>query len=102
MDETLILRLFDDERRRLNDSDITLSSTRYVVRALGTQESWSGIVYYCFPAEETESIIEGEIAFFENLGREFEWKGFGVALYYPLSVEKECIGRSWPRGSITF
>src|SRR5271165_2633198 len=74
MDETLILRLFDDERRRLNDSDITLSSTRYVVRALGTQESWSGIVYYCFPAEETESIIDGEIAFFENLGREFEWK----------------------------
>ena len=44
------------------------------LRALGTQESWSGIVYYCFPAEETESIIEGEIAFFENLGREFEWK----------------------------
>ena len=74
MDETLILRLFDDERRRLNDIDITLSSTRYVVRALGTQESWSGIVYYCFPAEETESIIDGEIAFFENLGREFEWK----------------------------
>ena len=72
------------------------------LRALGTQESWSGIVYYCFPAEETESIIEGEIAFFENLGREFEWKGFGVALYYPLSVEKECIGRYWPRGSITF
>jgi len=30
MDETLILRLFDDERRRLNDTDITLSSTRYV------------------------------------------------------------------------
>ena len=44
------------------------------LRALGTQESWSGIVYYCFPAEETESIIDGEIAFFENLGREFEWK----------------------------
>lgn len=74
MDETLILRLFDEERRRLNDSDVTLSSTRYVVRAVGTQESWSGIVYYCFPAEETESVIDGEIAFSENMGCEFEWK----------------------------
>ncbi|HEY2123304.1 MAG TPA: GNAT family N-acetyltransferase [Chthoniobacterales bacterium] len=74
MDETLILRLLDEERRHLNDSDVTLSPTRYVVRAVGAQESWAGIVYYCFPAEETESVIEGEIAFFENLGREFEWK----------------------------
>lgn len=38
MDETLILRLFDEERRRLNGSDVTLSSTRYVVRAIGSQE----------------------------------------------------------------
>jgi GNAT superfamily N-acetyltransferase len=74
MDERLILRQFDDERQHVSDTDVTLSSTRYVVRAIGAQESWAGIVYYCFPAEETESVIDGEIAFFENLGHEFEWK----------------------------
>ena len=74
MDETSILRLFDEERRIVAHSDVTLSISRYVVRAIGSENGWTGIVYSCFPAEETEAVIDGEIEHFENLHREFEWK----------------------------
>ncbi len=74
MDETSILRLFDEERRLVAGSDVTLFTTRYVVRAIGSANAWAGIAYYSFPVQETEAVIDGEIEFFENLSREFEWK----------------------------
>lgn len=74
MDEISILRLFDEERQRIPDDDITFSSTRYLVRAIDSHGSWAGIVYSCFPEEETERVITGEIEFFAKLNRGFEWK----------------------------
>jgi GNAT superfamily N-acetyltransferase len=74
VDETSVLRIFDEERRLVADVDVTLSITRYVVRAIGLENRWAGIVYSSFPAEEIEAVIDGEIEYFENLHREFEWK----------------------------
>ena len=69
MDEISILRLFDEERQRIPDDDVTFSSTRYVVRAIRSDGSWAGIVYSSFPAEETETVITGEIEFFAKLNQ---------------------------------
>jgi GNAT superfamily N-acetyltransferase len=74
MDETLVLQLFDEDRRLVVESDATSSLTRYTVRAIGSENAWAGIVYYSFPVEKTEAVIDGEIEFFGNLHREFEWK----------------------------
>jgi GNAT superfamily N-acetyltransferase len=74
VDTTSILRLFDEERRIAADIDVTLLTGRYVVRAIGSENRWTGIVYSHFPDEEMEEVVDGEMEYFEKLDREFEWK----------------------------
>src|SRR3984885_8587721 len=74
MDEMTILRQLDVERQTVADSDTSLETTPYVVRAFGTGNTWSGVVYSRFSASETEAIVQGEIEYFTRLERTFEWK----------------------------
>ncbi len=92
MNESSILRLFDQERQSIEDRDVTLIQTRYTVRAIGPKNSWAGIAYYSFSSEETERVINGEIEFFEKLGLEFEWKVYSHDQPKGLLAELGCRG----------
>lgn len=72
-DRPVLLRL-DSERQAVADAHVTLEKTPHVVRAIGKETSWSGIVYSRFSAQEAEAVINCEIGYFSNLNRGFEWK----------------------------
>jgi GNAT superfamily N-acetyltransferase len=74
MNDRFILQLLDAERQTIADTDVTLEKTPYVVRAIGTEGSWNGIVYSCFSTTEAEEVIADETGYFGELGRGFEWK----------------------------
>jgi GNAT superfamily N-acetyltransferase len=74
MNDPTILLLLDAERQTVADTDITLEKTTYVVRAIGREGSWNGIVYSHFSKAEAEEVINDEIGYFVNTGRGFEWK----------------------------
>ena len=74
MDDATILRLLDVERQTLADTGVTLERTPCVVRAIGLESSWNGIVYSRFSPSETETIVNAEIQYFTQLNRDFEWK----------------------------
>jgi hypothetical protein len=69
MDQVTILQLLDSERQTVADPDVKLEKTPHVVRALGLESSWNGIVYSHFAASQTEEIINGEIQYFSQLHR---------------------------------
>jgi hypothetical protein len=74
MDDATILRLLDVERQTVADTGVTLEKTPYVVRAIGLESSWNGIVYSRFSPSESETIVNAEIKYFTQLNRDFEWK----------------------------
>lgn len=77
MDAQQILALFDQEQRReVHFSDVRREVTPTVVRQIGLYHPASAIIYSWLTPEITEAAILEEIAFFENLGHELEWKVF--------------------------
>jgi GNAT superfamily N-acetyltransferase len=74
MDNRTILMLLDAERQTIADIDFALEKTPHVVRAIGEEAAWSGIVYSHFSAPEAAKVIDDEISYFSKLGRSFEWK----------------------------
>jgi GNAT superfamily N-acetyltransferase len=74
MDDATILRLLDVERQTVAGAGLTLERTPYVVRAIGLESSWNGIVYSRFSPSETETVVNAEIQYFTQLNRDFEWK----------------------------
>jgi GNAT superfamily N-acetyltransferase len=74
MDVATILRLLDVERQTVPDAGVTLEKSPYVVRAIGLESSWNGIVYSRFSPSKTETIVNAEIQYFAQLNRDFEWK----------------------------
>jgi GNAT superfamily N-acetyltransferase len=74
MDNASILRLLDFERQTVTNTGFTLERTPCVVRAIGLESSWNGIVYSRFSRSETETIVNAEIQYFTQLNRDFEWK----------------------------
>src|SRR4029077_3610753 len=67
-------QLLDVERQTVADTGVTLERTPCVVRAIGRESSWNGIVYSRFSPSETETIVNAEIQYFTQLNRDFEWK----------------------------
>jgi GNAT superfamily N-acetyltransferase len=74
MDDATILRLLDVERQTVAGAGLTLERTPYVVRAVGLESSWNGIVYSRFSPSETETVVKSEIQYFAQRNRDFEWK----------------------------
>jgi GNAT superfamily N-acetyltransferase len=74
MNDATILRLLDVERQTVADAGLTLERTPYVVRAVGLENPWNGIVYSRFSPSETETVVNAEIQYFTQLNRDFEWK----------------------------
>jgi GNAT superfamily N-acetyltransferase len=74
MDGAAVLYQLDKERQTVPDSEVSLQTTPYIVRAIGLNGSWNGIVYSFFSSSQTEAIVDEEIRYFTQLNRAFEWK----------------------------
>jgi GNAT superfamily N-acetyltransferase len=75
MNPEQILALFDQEQRRdVVYSDVRREVTSTVIRQIGLNHPESAIIYSWLTPENTEAAILEEIAFFENLGHDLEWK----------------------------
>jgi len=72
-----ILALFDKEQRRdVQFYPFQPESTPHVVRHLipDPKRGESMVIYSQLTAANAEAVIEGEIAYFESIGHNFEWK----------------------------
>jgi hypothetical protein len=74
MDGAAVLSQLDKERQTIPESDVSLQTAPYVVRAIALDGSWNGIVFSCFSSSQTEEIVSEEIKYFTQLNRVFEWK----------------------------
>ncbi|MGW1275117.1 GNAT family N-acetyltransferase [Streptomyces sp. NPDC002491] len=80
MDHAAVLALYDRDMRegaRPESSDARVERSGKVVRHLGGDGGWNGVLWSELdPADADEAIAE-QVAFFTGLGREFEWKLHG-------------------------
>lgn len=75
MNSKQILELYDQQMRR----EITYPTTRreetpYVVRHISLEGIQNFVLYSSLSESNADDIIRGEIAYFEKLGRDVEWK----------------------------
>jgi GNAT superfamily N-acetyltransferase len=77
MNAEQILALFDQEQRRdVEFSDVRREVTPTVVRLVGLYEPESTIIYSWLNPVNAEAAIREEIAYFDHLGHDLEWKVF--------------------------
>jgi GNAT superfamily N-acetyltransferase len=70
-------RLYDtDQRQQVEYPDARREVTPHVVRHVDRYGTHSAIIYSQLTAENADEVIAGEIAYFKNLGHDFEWKWF--------------------------
>lgn len=75
MNAEQILALFDQEQRRdVEFSDVRREVTPTVVRQVGLYHPESAIIYSWLTSDNVEAAIRAEIAYFDHLGHELEWK----------------------------
>lgn len=76
MDQKHLLTLYDeDQRRNVHYPDGRREVTASVIRHIATSADGEGtIVYSDLTAANADSVIQEQIAFFEALGQDFEWK----------------------------
>lgn len=73
-----LLALFDnDQRRNITFPNVRREVTPHVVRLLDLHGTFSWIVYSQLTPDNADSVIAGEIAYFRDLGHDFEWKLYG-------------------------
>ncbi len=87
MDTQDILLLFDREQRQeVTFTDSRREVTPYVVRQISQYDHDSAIIYAHFTPDEADTVIQAELAYFERLGHNLEWK---VYTHDPLTDLKE-------------
>lgn len=75
MNADQILALFDQEQRRdVEFFDVRREVTPTVVRQVGLYHPESAIIHSWLTPENVETAIRAEIAYFDHLGHELEWK----------------------------
>jgi GNAT superfamily N-acetyltransferase len=75
MDDQQILALYDRENRiELEETSERREATAEVVRHLSRISDHAWVTYAWLTPENIERVIEEQIAYFESLGRAFEWK----------------------------
>ncbi|MCQ9130414.1 MULTISPECIES: GNAT family N-acetyltransferase [Streptomyces] len=80
MDHTAVLALYDREMRegaRPESSDARVERAGGVVRHVGGDGGWSGVLWSDPDAADADAVIAEQIAYFGGLGHEFEWKLYG-------------------------
>lgn len=76
MNKSQIIALYDqDQRIHVEYPDMRREVTPYVVRHIGTSGTREGVVIYSQLNEaNVMDVIREQIAYFESLGQDFEWK----------------------------
>ncbi|MER5432459.1 GNAT family N-acetyltransferase [Streptomyces sp. NPDC002588] len=79
MDHAAVLALYDRDMRegaRPESSDSRVERTGGVVRHVGGEGGWNGVLWSDLDAGSADAAIAEQVAFFGGLGREFEWKKY--------------------------
>ena len=76
MDKKQIIALYDqDQRRDVRYPDSRREASPQVVRHVSTAEEGEGVVIYSrLKASDAEAVIDEQMAYFEGIGQDFEWK----------------------------
>jgi hypothetical protein len=75
MNAKQILALYDQQNRiGMEDSGERLEITPEVVRHISLQTNHAWVTYSWLNEQNIDRVIEDEIAYFDGLGRDFEWK----------------------------
>ena len=69
-----ILALFDEERRTLGLAGYRLEQTERLTRSIPLAGGWGWIAWSAHEPAEMDHAMDAEIAYFESLGCNFEWK----------------------------
>ncbi|MFF4660866.1 GNAT family N-acetyltransferase [Streptomyces sp. NPDC001381] len=80
MDHAAILALYDRDMRegaRPESSDARVERTGGVVRHVGGEGGWNGVLWSDLDAAGADAAIAAQIAYFAGRGEEFEWKHHG-------------------------
>ncbi|MFJ8199352.1 GNAT family N-acetyltransferase [Streptomyces sp. NPDC096152] len=80
MDHAAVLALYDRDLRRGARPDgpgARVERAGGVVRQIGTERDWNGVLWSALDAAGADAAIAGEIARFTGLGLGFEWKLHG-------------------------
>ncbi|WP_069772150.1 GNAT family N-acetyltransferase [Streptomyces sp. LUP30] len=80
MDHAAVLALYDREMRegaRPESSDARVEKAGGVVRHIGGDGGWSGVLWSDLDATDADAAIAEQVAHFGGLGHEFEWKLYG-------------------------
>ena len=80
MDHTAVLALYDRDVRdgaRSDGPGARVERAGNVVRHVGSAEDWNGVLWSDLDAAGADAAIAGQIAHFNGLGLEFEWKVYG-------------------------
>ncbi|MCX4767474.1 GNAT family N-acetyltransferase [Streptomyces sp. NBC_01275] len=80
MDHAAVLALYDQEMRegaRPESSDARVERTGGVVRHVGAEGGWNGVLWSDLDAVDADAVIAAQIAYFGGRGRDFEWKLHG-------------------------
>ncbi|QJS99645.1 GNAT family N-acetyltransferase [Streptomyces asoensis] len=80
MDHAAVLALYDRDMRegaRPESSDARVERTGGVVRHVGGEGGWSGVLWSDLGAADADAVIAEQVAYFTGIGHEFEWKLHG-------------------------
>ncbi|MDR6979009.1 GNAT superfamily N-acetyltransferase [Streptomyces sp. 3330] len=77
MDHAAVLALYDRDMRegaRPEASDARVERAGGVVRHVGGEGGWSGVLWSDLDSADADEVIAEQVAHFTGLGHEFEWK----------------------------
>ncbi|MFD7694225.1 GNAT family N-acetyltransferase [Streptomyces sp. NPDC059805] len=80
MDPAAVLALFDRDLReyaRPDGPDAVVERAGPVVRQVSSGQGWNGVVWSALDGTTADAAIAAQIAHFDGLGLEFEWKLYG-------------------------
>ncbi|MDX2600408.1 GNAT family N-acetyltransferase [Streptomyces caniscabiei] len=80
MDHAAVLALFDRDMRegaRPDGPGARVERVGGVVRQIGSEQGWSGVVWSDLDEAGADAAITEQIRYFSGLGRDFEWKLYG-------------------------
>ncbi|MFK4105909.1 GNAT family N-acetyltransferase [Streptomyces sp. NPDC019531] len=95
MDHVAVLALFDRDMREGAQPDgpgARVERTGGVVRQVAAEHGWNGVVWSDLDETSADRAISEQVAYYTELGREFEWKLYGHDLPFDLAQRLRAAG----------